>query len=74
MSKEKDVTLKDTNIICLFCGKTMKQKWDEYNDYYECDCDDAKYDREIDREIEELKNMRPKHKYKIINKRILVKN
>lgn len=26
--------------ICLFCGNEMKKKWDHYDEFYVCDCED----------------------------------
>ena len=40
--------------ICLFCGQPEKQKWDEYESYYECDCKDAKETRKVNKQIDEL--------------------
>jgi len=28
--------------ICLFCGKEIEGKYEEYDLYYECDCEDVK--------------------------------
>ena len=60
--------------ICLFCGNEKAEKWVEYERYYECDCEDAKKDREIAKQIIALRFQRPKPKYKIVEKSILIKN
>jgi hypothetical protein len=59
--------------ICLFCGKEETLKYDEYITYFECDCKDAIEDRRILFEIEKLKKLRPKQKYEIITKDVLIK-
>lgn len=55
----------DLNNVCMFCGQPMKEKWDEYTKYHECDCDDSKLNREIDKKINELEMNRPREKYYI---------
>ena len=47
------------SLTCLFCGEEKKQKWEEYESYYECDCEDAKKNREIDDKIRQLDWSRP---------------
>lgn len=59
--------------ICLFCGKDKALKYEEYTTYFECDCKDAVEDRRIVSEIEKLKKLRPKEKYEIVTKDILIK-
>ena len=60
--------------ICLFCGEELKQHYDEYTPYYECDCKDALRGRQIDEEIRKLEKMRPKENFNIQQKNILYKN
>jgi len=48
--------------VCLFCGETMKQKWEEYDTYYECDCEDAVKDRDILTQIQRLEDSRPRER------------
>jgi len=57
--------------ICLFCGQPEKQKWEEYESYYECDCKDAKETRKINEQIEELNRRKPQPKYEIVKKYVL---
>lgn len=59
-------------IICLFCGRAIKQRYDECTPYYECDCVDAQKKRDILEEISRLNRSIPKEKYKIIDKKFLV--
>jgi hypothetical protein len=49
--------------ICLYCGEEEKKKWDDYDEYWECDCDDAKKERDIQHQIEMLKQEIPKYNY-----------
>ena len=51
--------------ICLFCGKEEQQHYEEYESYYECDCDGAKKTREIKEKIEQLKRTLPTHNFEI---------
>jgi len=60
-----------TNQICLFCGKEIPRRYAEYQEYYECECDDAKEDRRIWAEIIELERSRPKHRYTITTELVL---
>jgi len=55
----------DFSSTCFFCGQEKKEHWDEMTNYFECNCEDAKKNREIDRKISDLEYSRPKHKYKI---------
>lgn len=58
--------------ICLFCGQTEKERWEEeHENYYECDCKDAVETRKIQNQIAELKRILPKAKYEITNERVL---
>lgn len=57
---------------CLFCGKPMKQRYDEYTPYWECDCKDAMWNRRIDEEIKRLESRRRKPKYEIVEMAHLV--
>lgn len=59
--------------ICLFCGKDIKQRYEEYESYYECDCEDAKKNREISEKINSLEKSRPKYRFKISKKEVLTK-
>jgi len=57
--------------ICLFCGNKKVNKFDDGEFYYECDCADAKRNREIDEEIRILSEQRPKRKFQIVDVRML---
>ena len=67
---EKILTFGDTN-ICLFCGNEKKQKWDECESYYECDCKDAKKEREIKSQIQKLEDELPEEKFEITQEYVL---
>ena len=62
----------DTQHICLFCGEEKPQHYEEYTPYYECNCPDAIKDREILAEINKLRLSRPKHRYDLITKLVLI--
>ena len=50
-------------MFCLFCGKEIPQRYEEYTPYYECDCSDAVKNREIDEKICALEIDRPNKKF-----------
>lgn len=50
---------------CLFCGKPIEYRYEEYEKYWECDCPDANLDREILDKIRKLQQQRPKEKFKL---------
>lgn len=31
----------DVSRICLYCGKEIKPSWEEYVEYYKCNCKDS---------------------------------
>jgi hypothetical protein len=64
----------NSSLVCIFCGKDKKQKWDEYQKYYECDCSDAVKERKILEKIERLKLELPHPKYCFSEKILLYKN
>lgn len=59
--------------ICLFCGKPPKSHWDDCEEYFECDCEDAVETRRIKSEIEALKRKLPKEKFSITKESVLRK-
>lgn len=65
--------LQTTENICLYCGRQKIVKFDEYETYFECDCYDAKKEREIKDQINELKRQLPEKKYEILTKNVLIK-
>ena len=69
---EKYKILKTGERICLFCGEKMQEKWEEYTQYYECDCKDAIKVREIRKKIDVLKLEMPNHKFEIVEKSVLL--
>ena len=60
--------------ICLFCGEEIQRRYEDHHEYYECECADAKRDREITEEIRHLVNSRPDEKFIIEQQRVLYKN
>lgn len=64
-----------SNPICMFCGNQEKRRWDEYTSYYECDCVDAKYNRDLIEQMRQLqsdlKRKLRKPKYEITMERVL---
>lgn len=56
---------------CLFCGKSIEQRYDEMTPYYECECPEAKQDRCIDNQIQALEAKRPKPKFRIEQQQVL---
>ena len=58
--------------VCLYCGEELKLDYDEYHPYYECNCDDAKLEREIKEKIDGLKKKLPIEKFRLESKTHLV--
>lgn len=48
---------------CLYCGKNKTQYFEEYQEYYECDCNDSILKRDIDEKIINLQRQYPREKY-----------
>lgn len=63
--------LSDYEHICLFCGKEIRKRYEDYTPYYECECEDAKKNSEITDKIRQLEMSRPVAKYYIVQKNIL---
>jgi hypothetical protein len=59
--------------ICLYCGNSMNEKYEEYTRYFECDCKDAKKVREIRAKIQKLELELPNHKFEIVQRNVLLK-
>ena len=59
--------------ICLYCGKQKKSKYEEYEQYYECDCSNAVSRRRIEEKIDKLKQSIPDSKYLIQQERVIRK-
>ena len=60
--------------ICLFCGKEQEEHiGHDYETWYECDCADARLEREILEKIEELKSQLPREKYEVRQQDVLIK-
>ncbi len=57
--------------ICLHCGMPMKRQYEEYQEYYECNCPDANHNRAIRAQIEELKRCLKQPKFEIVTERII---
>jgi len=65
--------LKGYERICLYCGKDIPRRWEEYTEYYECECIDAVRVRFIEKQISTLRSSIPSPKYTIEKKNILTK-
>lgn len=72
LKKEKVLTQTELNHICLFCGKQKAKHWDDYTPYYECDCEDVRFNEQIAKEIKALEAKRRKPKFAIEQKPHLV--
>jgi hypothetical protein len=49
---------------CVFCGKIIPVRYEEHTPYYECECEDAKKEREITEKIRHLNRERPIPKFR----------
>jgi len=64
--KKNEKQLTDSYRICLYCGEDEVEKiGHDYETWYECDCKDAKLEREIKEQISKLEYQLPRHKYTI---------
>jgi hypothetical protein len=59
--------------ICLYCGKPIEGRYDDCDMYYKCECPDAKKKRDIEKQIDLLKQTIPKEKFFIESERVLYK-
>lgn len=41
---------------CIYCGEPLKSNWEDYNEYYSCNCEDTFKFKSIRYDIEKLKN------------------
>lgn len=57
---------------CLFCGQGMEKHWDEYRAYYECDCEDVRFNEQIYEQIRVLREKLRKPKFVVERKPHLV--
>jgi len=73
MEKKEVIIVDYHNEICLFCGCKIESQWDDCEQYYECDCENATRDRIISSKIHALDISRPKKKYHIMSQYILYK-
>ncbi len=71
MDKGKIISFGDN--ICLYCGEQKKQKWEDCESYYECDCNDAVKERLILEQIEKLKQQIPRKKFVVREEHVLYK-
>ena len=71
--REGEIISFGTRDICLYCGKEMEQKYEEYTPYFECDCPDAVKERKIRAQIFELERQIPRPKFEIIEAQVLCK-
>jgi len=73
MKKEGKILQFGAGNICLFCGQQKKSKYEEYEQYFECDCPDAKKERQIRAQIDELKRQIPREKFEVREEQVLYK-
>ena len=59
--------------ICLYCGKPIDERFEEYTRYFECNCKDAEKVRKIRAEIQKLESELPDHKFEIVQRNVLLK-
>ena len=71
--KKNEKQFTDSYRICLYCGEEMEQRYEDYQPYYECDCKDAKKEREIKEQISKLEYQLPRHNYSIETARVIRK-
>jgi len=54
---------------CPYCGKELKlyTEWDHYDEihYYNCDCEDANKEHDLEIMLDNIKRQLPIHKYKL---------
>ncbi len=58
---------------CLYCGEEIKGRFEEYTEYLECECSDAKKERKLNDQIRDLAAKMPKEKYCIEQSLVLYK-
>jgi len=72
MEKQRIISSWEYN-ICLFCGKEIDGRYEEYLLYYECECPDAKKKRQIEDQIRKLEDSIPEEKFSIVKENVLYK-
>lgn len=65
--------IKSSDRICLFCGKTLLEDYDDYQQYFHCNCKDYKLTESLKSQIDVLKSQMPEPKYEIDKITILKK-
>lgn len=63
----------DYEDICLYCGEEIEGRYDDCQRYFECECSDAKKERQISQKIQDLKDSYPKDRYSLQQKNVLYK-
>ena len=59
--------------VCLYCGEEMERRYEDYQPYWECNCADAKKERELRAEIEKIKYKMPQHNFAIEDAKVIRK-
>ena len=59
------------SLMCLYCGKKQQLHYDDNQEYWECDCKDAKKEREIQKKIRKLELELPKKRFTIVIENVL---
>ena len=76
MFEEKERRILDSfhDPICPFCGQEMEEDWDEYEQYFYCNCKDAKKLKNIEKKIFMLECSKPRPKFRIIQLDAVLEN
>ena len=71
---KKEINDYDAEHVCLFCGNLEEEHYEEYEKYYECNCEGAKETRRIEDAIRSLQRQLPQKKFKLIKKTFVVES
>lgn len=69
-----DMFRHESEDYCSYCGKIIPVQWQDRMRFYECNCEDAKKNREIDHQINELIRSKIKPSYKSVSIDKIVRN
>jgi hypothetical protein len=54
-------------LYCVFCGNKIHSRYEDYQEYFECECDDARHNRKIRESIRGLEKQLIKPRFEIRN-------
>jgi len=63
----------DYGHICLYCGEEIEGRYEDCQQYFECECSDAQKERKIHEQIQKLKDSILREKYSLQQKNVLYK-